>query len=210
MNDTSLRAARNVVVWGPSRKEAPVPDTKPRTVHLSLVENNLYGRRTIPGMTQRVPTRRDRRRTHLNQTLVYPSKNGVYDPLTFYHVLDVLLQLDTGETFRTGDLVKILREAKPQFLWDQTTVGRVLNDIADTVNEVHGGVILGVVRRWDGMNYYLPAEPVSRAALLDLLEDLAILSERWVEHAHTRAPEKRLNSPMNYCPSVQDITARTG
>jgi hypothetical protein len=179
-------------------------------LQLALTERNLYGRSSIPGMTGKVGQRRVRKQATLDTQFVYPSKNGVYDPLTFYHVLDVLLQLPTGVTFRTGELVKLLREVKPAFIWDHTTVGRVINDIADTANEAHGGVIFGAARRWDGMNYYLPAEPVSRAALLDLLEDLAILSEEWLKRVHQRTPEKRLNSPLNHCPSVMTLVENPG
>jgi len=149
-------------------------------------------------------TRRLRRIAHGRKEFFHRAKNGVYDPITYFHIVDELRQMN-GEPFRTRDFVEILNNSRPQLAWDTTTVGRILNDIAETLQEANGAVYISTARRWNGMIYAVTPNAEVRAALIHLLDDLMLLSERLVELERAGQAPSRLNSPLLACPSVARV-----
>lgn len=163
---------------------------------------DMYGRMTIAGMRTPVTSRRVRKIAQQNTQFIHRAKNGVYDPITFYHVVDTLLRLESGQEFRTSELLSHLTVTKPQIAWDATVVGRVMTDIAESLEEAYGWTPIGYVKRWNGMTYDVLSGAEPRMALYRLLEDLTLLCEETVEQESRGIFEKRLNSPLNRCPSV--------
>lgn len=169
---------------------------------MNLTGENAYGRLTIEGMRSRITARKLRSSTWANNNLVHRTKNGVYDPVTYYHLLDLLLQIDPGQDFRTSDLMPILQSMKPQLIWDATTVGRVMTDLAEGLHESYGRAIIGYVKRWNGMTYDMSGHPENRIALHRLHDDLFKLAEKSIDAETSGIFEKRMDSPLNKCPSV--------
>jgi hypothetical protein len=168
----------------------------------TLSGENAYGRLTIEGIRSRVTARKLRSMSWANNNLVHRTKNGVYDPITYYHLLDFLMQVDPGQDFRTSDIMLLLPAAKPQLIWDGTTVGRVLTDLAETLYEANERAVIGFVKRWNGMTYDMSGHPENRIILHRLHEDLFVLAKRVVEQEANGVFEKRIDSPLNRCPSI--------
>lgn len=175
-----------------------------QTLAANLDGDNLYGRQTIDGMRS-VTTRRARRAASLNAKLYHRAKNGVYDPITYYHVLDALARLDSGQFFRTAELLNHLRVVKPQIVWDATSLGRIITDMAEALHEAHGFTPIGYTKRWNGMTYDIIDHPKARSAILMLLDDLSILAEQTVAEELQGNYAKRLRSPLERCPSVMRL-----
>lgn len=167
--------------------------------------DNMHGRRTIPGAMAMVSTNRHRTITRDRKTFIHRAKNGVYDPITFYHVLDALLDLKPDAMFRAVDFVRYLRESRQQLVWDSTTVGRVLTDIAESLSEANGRAPIDATRRWNGMTYSISAEPEDRMAMENLLDDLRGLCEAELAAELNGEFPKRTQSPMVRCPSVMAV-----
>lgn len=172
-------------------------------INFTLAGENLYGRQTIPEMRTRVSYRRVRKAKHLDITFMHRAKNGVYDPLTYYHILDLILQMQPGQEFRTGDLMEPLRTYKDQLVWDPTTVGRVLADIADCMETAFGFQPLLYVRRWNGMYYVTSTDARAQVALINVLDDLTRLGEAQIAEELTGKRPKRFTSPMTQIESTQ-------
>lgn len=168
----------------------------------SFRESDLHGRSSIPGATSIVSARRSREIRANRKSLVHRVKNGVYDPLTYYHILDALLDLQPRMLFRTTEFVPFLAETRTQLVWDATTVGRVINDIAESLTEANARKPIENTRRWNGMNYIMSDEREDRAAMENLLEDLAELCRQDILQELTGAFPKRMESPLNRCPSI--------
>lgn len=166
----------------------------------ALTEADALTRSTIPGLKAQLSERRLRRIAHGRKEFFHRTKNGVYDPLTYFHVLDALLNY-TNEPFRTREFIHRLNETHPQLVWDTTTVGRVLNDISETISE-QNPTFLTAVRSYDGMRYTLAASLEAHTAMLRLLDDLYLLSDNLIFHEVAGDPPKRLNSPLLQCPSA--------
>lgn len=164
--------------------------------------DNLHGRRTIPGAMAMVPTRRHREITHARKTFLHRAKNGVYDPITFYHVLDALLDLKPDQMFRAIEFVRFLRETRFQLVWDTTTIGRVLTDMAESLNEVNASSPIDATRRWNGMTYTVSSKPEDRRAMENLLDDLSILCNEELTAELGGEFPKRTQSPLTRCPSL--------
>lgn len=145
--------------------------------------------------------RRLRRIAHGRKEFYHRAKNGIYDPMTYFHVVDALIT-QGPETFRTRDFVYRLSENCPQLAWDTTTVGRVLNDIAETLFEANGRHYLSTARRWNGMIYMVEPTPEGHAALVHLLDDLIEACKQLVELEKAGQAPQRINSPLLQCPSV--------
>lgn len=171
-------------------------------INFLLAGDNLYGRRSIPEMRDKVGARRVRRAVTYDNRFIHRDKNGINDPLTFYHILDLVMQMTPGTEFRTGDLLVQLRAFKDQLVWDATTVGRVLTDIAENLYEAHGFKAIDFTKRWNGMFYVTSTEPRAQVVLFNLLEDLVLLCEEEVRAELAGRRPKRLRSPMESCPSL--------
>ncbi len=131
----------------------------------SFRAKDIHGRETIPGGRAMVSTRRVREINHGRSHFIHRMKNGIYDPITFYHVLDALLDLVPGQMFRTADLIEHLRATRKQIVWDSTTVGRVITDMAESLSEANRSNPIEWARRWNGQNYQISAAPEDRKAM---------------------------------------------
>ena len=163
---------------------------------------NQFGKQSIPGMKAYTGERRLRKVAHARLNLFHRAKNGVYDPITYFHVVDTLIEIVPGHTFQTRDMVDLLNQTRPLLVWDAPTVGRVLADLADTLNEVNGAKIISSARRWDGMIYSTPTNLEARVAMVHLLDDLIRLTSTVIEAEKRGEAPKRINSPLRDCPSV--------
>ena len=166
---------------------------------------NPYGKLTLSGMKTLASERRLRRIAHGRKEFYHRTKNGVYDPLTYFHVLDGLLEIIPGTLFKTDVFVNFLRDTRPQLVWDVVTVGRVINDMAESLQEVNGRAAITSTRRWDGYHYAISEMPEDRTALIHLLDDLYKLCESLLEAEAEGRPPKRLNSPLQNCASVMRL-----
>jgi hypothetical protein len=159
--------------------------------------NDRHGQKTLGG-TQ-VPKREILRLGHRSAKMHHRPRNGAYDAVTHYHVLDGLMRVVPGQTFRTRELIGDLTE---EISWDAATVGRVINDIAETLFDAYDFKVIAQNRRFDGMWFDVSGHPEARAAMKRLLEDLASLSEAQLEEEAKGKFAKRISSPMEHCPSV--------
>jgi hypothetical protein len=148
-----------------------------------------------------IPTRSLRRFKQNRKVLFHRVKNGVYDPITFYHVVDGLLQLRAWRPFKSADLATYLRERAPNIVWDNVTVGRILSDIEESFAALEKQVIRKN-RKWDGVTYEVSDHAEHRQALVDLLEDLNDLATQEMEAESTEGRPKRTESPLVRCPSL--------
>jgi hypothetical protein len=153
------------------------------------------------GEKSEVGERMLRRIAHGRKEFFHRTKNGVYDPITYFHVVDALL-VQGPDVFRTRDLTARLRTTRTQLAWDVTTVGRVLADIAETLQRANGSSYISTARRWNGMIYAIDPSKECRAALLHLMDDLILLCDELIEEEQAGTPPKRLTSPLERCPSV--------
>ena len=165
----------------------------------TYADSNIHGRSNVP---QLLTTHRVRRIRSARKNLVHITKNGAYDPLTYFHVLDMLLDILPGETFRTRDLLPMLGERQKAFAWDAVTVGRVVSDMAETLSDSLGYKAIATNRRFDGLWFDISVHEEARAAMERLLEDLEILAREEIEQEVLGKPSKRLASPLERCPSV--------
>lgn len=156
------------------------------------------------GMKSVIGDRRLRRIAHGTKEFYHRAKNGVYDPMTYFHITWALYAIG-GEPFRTRDFVEALRGSRPQLAWDTTTVGRVLNDIAETLEEANGRPYISTARRWNGMIYAVQQTPEAKAVLIRLLDDLMDLSEKLVELEKAGQAPRRMDSPLLQCSSVHRV-----
>jgi hypothetical protein len=175
-----------------------------------LGEHDPYGARTIPETEHLFTRRRLQRWAQGHKKHFHRVKNGVNDPVTFYHVVQEILGIRPNEWFTAKALVDYLNYAKPMLVWDSVTVGRVLNDIYDTFVEVNGDERLPLQRKRysSGAHYALTPFPEARAALVNLLDDLDEASEKFVAAETNDAMPQRLTSPLAGCPSLLAGTVR--
>jgi len=173
-----------------------------KVLNATGVEENLYGRQETPGLRSEVTARRIRKASHAEVEFLHRTKNGIYDPITFYHLLDALMRLEPNSEFRTADLVIHLQTAKRQLVWDSVTVGRVLNDIAESLHDAYGAVPISAVRRWNGMYYVVHGGLEFKVMQLRLLDDLYRLCEEMLANELAGLTIKRTVSPLVRCPSV--------
>lgn len=159
-----------------------------------------FGRTEITGQT--VATRNLRRYKHNRKALFHRVKNGIYDPITFYHIVDALMQLKAWTPFRANEFVATLGLRAPNIVWDSVSVGRILNDISESFDAQDKRVIRRI-KRWNGVTYEVSDHLNHRAALFDLLEDLEDLSKREMNTEAQTGRSKRVESPLLHCPSLR-------
>ena len=153
---------------------------------------------TPVAMPRRERERLTRRRLHM----FHKQKNGAYDSVTYYHVLEMLMHIEPGEVFRTKEFIKVLGGEVTGILWDAVTVGRIISDIAEALNEAYGFTIIGSNRRYDGMWFDVTAIDKGRIGMERLLEDLAKVAEAELKDEDRGVFIKRYQSPLEKCPSV--------
>lgn len=137
--------------------------------------------------------------------LYHQHRNGVYDPVTYYHVLDGLMQIVPGTIFRSKDFVAELNDKCPMMSWDPTTVGRVISDIAEATFNAYEWKLIGLNRKANGMSFDISGHPEARVILENLLTDLRRLSEAVIEEERfQQKPAKRWRSPLDECATVMN------
>jgi hypothetical protein len=163
---------------------------------------NLWSRNSEPAVRTLVTDRDVRQHSADETALTHRPKNGVYDPITFYHMADLIAQLSPEVEFRSAELLPILAAHKPQLVWDATTVGRVMADMAESLADAYEVRPIRTHRQWDGMRYVISSHPVARAGLVRLVKDLRRLAEQVVEEELAGQPPKRTETPLLSCPSL--------
>lgn len=167
----------------------------------TFTASDPHGRKTNGGTE--TPKRTRQRIVHRRLNLHHKVRNGAYDTLTYYHVLETVMRVVPGQVFRTRDLVNLLKQEVSRMSWDTATVGRVLSDISEALNEVYGFKVIATHRRFDGMWFDTSSAPAGRAAMERLLEDLAVLAETVLNQEDEGIFAKRLHSPLENCPSLK-------
>jgi len=155
----------------------------------TFAATDTHGRRSIPGMHDVISADKERA-IKKGKTLFPKPRNSYSDPYTYYHVTDILLWLVPGEMVKTKELVTAL-EGRP-LTFDPITVGRVIADIAESLELSNGKSGIQSHRWWDGVRYWTTADIEDRAALEHLLEDLRILCDVPTDG----------HSPLRRCPSL--------
>lgn len=155
-----------------------------------------YGRRTVPGINHKITERRLRQLEKRRREVAHRPKNGIHDPITFYQLIDAVLNIKIGQQFTSKQLADWLNEQRPQLTWDPVTVGRVLNDICENLEETNGVAEAGIasMRDYSGRYWMTTDSTEGRIALLNLLDDLYVLTQG--------EQNGRLESPLNRCASI--------
>lgn len=165
-------------------------------------DDDRYRENTPGGLGVR-PKRRMQAQSHWG----YRAVNGVYDPLTYLHVLDVVAGIDPDIELRTKNLVKFLNEERPQFYWDTITVGRVLNDIREYFEDKLGGKGLGLLEHgqdYKGAFYRIHINEDTVRLFHKARVELAALAEIERTLRDRGEPTKRLMSPLQEVPSLRE------
>lgn len=184
----------------PRRKYRLAPEDMPNPVYAG---ETLWGRRALIDVRSMVTNSDVRKHGQDEEYLIHRPKNGIYDPITYYHVVDYLANVRRDVAFRSSHLVAALRIHKPQFVWDATTVGRIMNDLAETLNEVYDPVqVIRVQQTFDGRIYVVSAHTIAHVALVRLVKDLRDNARKVVAAELAGTAVKRVQSPLNNCPSV--------
>lgn len=184
----------------------------PRTVRDSGVTPlpDRYGRQSIPGTKTIVTDRKMRAWTSARNKFTHRAKNGVYDPYTYFHLVEELSQLKPWQSFTASQFADWLNGTRPQFIWDAVTVGRILNDLRESWDESNPGARhqpLIVTRRWNGTYYETTDYASARAVLFALVEDLASVGEGVYTAEQEGRNLSRLVSPLSNCASLADLVA---
>lgn len=162
----------------------------------------MHQRETIPGNAAIVTAKRMRAIKEGRAEFYHRPKNGIYDPVTFYHILDAVLEMEPARFFRTGEFIETELQ-NHMMAWDSTTVGRVLTDMAESLHDANATWPIIAARRWNGMTYAVSRDLEDRAALENLLEDLGQLCEALIAEEKEGITPRRLESPLYSCNSVR-------
>lgn len=163
---------------------------------------NLWSRNTDPSVRTEVTDRDVRQHSADETALVHRPKNGIYDAITFYHMADLITQLTPEVEFRSAELLPLLAADKPQLVWDATTVGRIIADMAESLGEAYEVRPIRCKRQWDGMRYVISSHPLARVAFVRMVKDLRRLAEQVVDEELAGMPPKRTETPLLSCPSL--------
>jgi hypothetical protein len=171
-----------------------------------FVRADKFGRKTIAGAAEWLTARRQRRITHGLMAYRHRVKNGFQDPFSFWHVVHALLNIRPDEEFGAKQLADFLNKNYPAFIWDAVTVGRILNDIIESVEMVNGMALDMqplIYRRTSYGNFYQTTNQTpANAVLRNLLDDLELLCDKLVTQEQQGITPLRLGSPLMACPSV--------
>ena len=131
----------------------------------------------------------------------YRMDTGFFDPLTVFFVLAELFQIDVEVELRAAPLTEHLSKTIPQAIWDSTTVGRVLADLAVSFELIvgDGNGLLRPGRDAKGLFYHLQLSEETILLAHRVLDDL----RRLAAAAIANPDEKRGVSPLSECPSLR-------
>lgn len=155
--------------------------------------NNTHGKKSIPGMDQQISERKVIRIRKMRE-LQPKAKNGITDPFSYLHILDAVLSIHATELFTAKQVCSLLSEWNRPIEFDPVTVGRILKDIAESLDQANKRKGIFSNRWWDGTRYWTSNEIEDRVAMENLLDDLALLCE-------SDEPSNS-ESPLYRCPSV--------
>lgn len=164
-----------------------------------------YGRQTISGATELATNRKMRLWTASRIQFVHRTKNGIYDPYSYFHLVEELAHVKSWTRFTAAQLAQYLNQKRPQLAWDAVTVGRILGDLIDSWHEANPGdenQPLRAWRSWDGNYYEMTDYAPARAVLLAMLDDLIGTCQTVHEIEETGQYAKRPVSPLGNCPSL--------
>lgn len=138
-----------------------------------------YGKLVHEGRAGLFTERRLRAIRRNNKNFYRRPKNGLYDPMTYYHVVDILCQLPYHDDFDATSLTEILNMHKKQFEWDSRTVGRILSDLHESLQFASppGQEPIRKVNHSRHIWYTIQRFPHTAVMLVDTLMDLAVLVE---------------------------------
>jgi len=148
---------------------------------------------------------RQRTRFDQSQHMTHRVANGCYDPLSIMLVLDVLANIDPDIELRARALTEFLNQARPQFLWDSVTVGKVLSDIHDQFEDVLGAKN-GILERGKDYrgHFYLIHRSVGAAKLfVTVHEALLVAANTEIATRANRRPVERTISPLSEIPALR-------
>lgn len=154
-------------------------------------KNDPHGKRSIPGMAEVMTTRKEKE-IKAGLALAPKSPNGLNDPFSYYHVVDILLNLKPGDLTKVSEISDLLA-ARP-IRWDNVTVGRIINDVAESLRITNGREPIQSRRYWDGTRYWTSSDIEDRVAMENLLSDLYVLC--------VNGGQSDGASPVYRCPSV--------
>jgi hypothetical protein len=135
----------------------------------------------------------------------YPTPNGQQDPLTYMFVLDLLMNMDPSIELRASEAVKWLSVHRNAFTWDAVTVGKVISDLCDNIEEVagKGNGLLERGRDWRGVFYVFHRSFRCVPVCWALRDDLQRLAEHEVSERRAGRKTDFMGSPLVECPSVR-------
>ncbi len=157
----------------------------------TFAENDIHGHRSIPGRGKYMTAKRAKEIRLAQKTLAPRAKNGITCPFTYWHILDALLEVHPGNLFTAKEFTDSLGERPMSF--DPITVGRVINDIAESLQLANHSEPIQIIRRYDGRHYWIDGSIESRAEMEHLLDDMEVL-------CHDFEPSQM--SPLFRCPTL--------
>lgn len=146
-----------------------------------------------------------RRWTHARGEFIHRARNGIYDPYTIFHLTDALTNIQPWQQFTAAEMAEWLNQQKPQFVWDAVTVGRILNDMVESLRDANAAPLaqpIIIARDWAGTSYEMTNYTEAREVLLRLLDDLVVLGQQLRDVELSGQPSKRQTSPFANCPSL--------
>ncbi len=160
-----------------------------------FLATDVHGQRSITGMAT-FYTRERLQRIRRAKKLTARPRNRLTDLLSYLHVLDELLGINHGiDFFTASDLVEQLDANKPMIQWDTVTVGKIVNDIAESIELQTGERLLDNTRKNGRSEYLMHMGNPLRIAMAILLDDLLALHEAGFE-----VPSG--GDPLKYCKSL--------
>lgn len=155
----------------------------------TFAPTDTHGKRTLAGAAGYITTKREKD-IRTGRTSFPKPKNGYADPFTYWHILDALLTVEPNEIFKVQEFSTLLEDRPVAF--DNITVGRVIRDIAESLEMANARKPIDWNRYWDGTRYWVSDNTEDRVAMEHLLEDLFLL--------FGATPDG--HSPLRRCPSL--------
>ncbi|MEA2723033.1 MAG: hypothetical protein QOH59_804 [Gemmatimonadales bacterium] len=179
--------------------------TRRQTGLIPLTTSDTYGRRTLAGVAELLTPRRLRKWASARNSFYHQVKNGIFDPLTMFHLVEELANTQPNEFFTAAELAEHLNRTKLMLRWDAVTVGRILNDLIESWREANPDRVaqpLVELRRSTGREYMTTSYPYAREVLLRLIDDLVVLGRAEKDREGKGEPSPRLTSPLASCRSL--------
>lgn len=164
-----------------------------------------YGKREIPETAPMLTDARMRKWRDARPRFAHRTPNRHNDPFSYFHIVRWLLQVRPWEEFNAKSLAHALNQYEPATQWDPVTVGRIINDIAESAAIANPGddmLPIWVHKTWAGMRYKVSHSPAARQVLANLLDDLVTLGNALVEDELRGLPQSRSEPLLARCPSL--------